>query len=113
MRCGAGLDGGLHLDAGAGGEHRDRPGEHIVHENLRDHAEGGIAVDAARLDGAGPVALFRHIQLPHLLRPMAVVAMTEEMMKGLEEERRARRIATIPEVVRIIVSEFFKKKSEN
>ena len=34
-------------------------------------------VDAARLDGAGPIALFRHIQLPHLLRPMAVVAMIE------------------------------------
>ena len=34
-------------------------------------------VEAARLDGAGPIALFRHIQLPHLLRPMAVVAMIE------------------------------------
>lgn len=34
-------------------------------------------VEAARLDGAGPVDLFRHIQLPHLLRPMAVVAMIE------------------------------------
>lgn len=40
------------------------------------------------------------------------VAMTEEMMEGLEEERRARRIATIPEVVRIIVSEYFRAKSE-
>lgn len=34
-------------------------------------------VEAARLDGAGPIALFRHLQLPHLLRPMAVVAMIE------------------------------------
>jgi len=34
-------------------------------------------VEAARLDGAGPLTLFRHIQLPHLLRPMAVVAMIE------------------------------------
>ncbi len=33
--------------------------------------------DAARLDGAGPIALFYHIELPHLLRPMAVVAMIE------------------------------------
>jgi sorbitol/mannitol transport system permease protein len=33
--------------------------------------------EAARLDGAGPVALFWHIELPHLLRPMAVVAMIE------------------------------------
>ena len=33
--------------------------------------------EAARLDGAGSVALFWHIELPHLLRPMAVVAMIE------------------------------------
>lgn len=33
--------------------------------------------EAARLDGAGPVALFYHLELPHLLRPMAVVAMIE------------------------------------
>ncbi len=40
------------------------------------------------------------------------VAMTEEMLRDLEEERKARRIATIPEVVRIIVSEYFKAKAE-
>jgi sorbitol/mannitol transport system permease protein len=34
-------------------------------------------VEAARLDGARGFAIFRHIQLPHLLRPMAVVAMVE------------------------------------
>jgi len=33
--------------------------------------------EAARLDGAGPIALFYHIELPHLRRPMAVVAMIE------------------------------------
>jgi len=33
--------------------------------------------EAARLDGAGPIAIFYHIELPHLLRPMAVVAMIE------------------------------------
>jgi len=33
--------------------------------------------EAARLDGAGAVALFFHIELPHLRRPMAVVAMIE------------------------------------
>jgi sorbitol/mannitol transport system permease protein len=35
--------------------------------------------EAARLDGAGPLAIFRHIELPHLLRPMAVVAMIESI----------------------------------
>ena len=35
--------------------------------------------EAARLDGAGPLAVFRHIELPHLLRPMAVVAMIESI----------------------------------
>jgi len=33
--------------------------------------------EAARLDGAGPVALFYHLELPHLLRPISVVAMME------------------------------------
>jgi len=45
--------------------------------------------------------------------PKITVAMTEEMLEGLEEERKARRIATIPEVVRIIVSEYFKSKNSN
>jgi sorbitol/mannitol transport system permease protein len=33
--------------------------------------------EAARLDGAGVLALFYHVELPHLRRPMAVVAMIE------------------------------------
>nr|WP_229680737.1 sugar ABC transporter permease [Marinobacterium zhoushanense] len=33
--------------------------------------------DAARLDGAGPIAIFWHITLPHLARPIAVVIMIE------------------------------------
>jgi sorbitol/mannitol transport system permease protein len=33
--------------------------------------------DAARLDGAGPLAIFWHITLPHLMRPIAVVVMIE------------------------------------
>ena len=48
--------------------------------------------------------------MPKKATPKITVAMTEEMMEGLEEERKARRIATIPEVVRIIVSEYFKSK---
>jgi sorbitol/mannitol transport system permease protein len=34
-------------------------------------------VEAARLDGAGVVALFRHIQIPHMGRAIAVVSMIE------------------------------------
>ena len=33
--------------------------------------------EAARLDGAGPFALYRHIILPHLRRPIAMVVMIE------------------------------------
>ncbi|WP_299203801.1 sugar ABC transporter permease [uncultured Amphritea sp.] len=33
--------------------------------------------EAARLDGAGPIALFRYLTLPHLARPIAVVVMIE------------------------------------
>jgi sorbitol/mannitol transport system permease protein len=33
--------------------------------------------EAARLDGAGPVAIFWHLTLPHLARPIAVVVMIE------------------------------------
>ena len=42
-----------------------------------------------------------------------MVSMTDEMVKALEQERRVRKIATVPEVVRIIVSDYFKMKSEN
>jgi Arc/MetJ-type ribon-helix-helix transcriptional regulator len=38
------------------------------------------------------------------------VAMTDEMVKDLEEERKLRRINTVPEVVRIIVSEYLRAK---
>jgi sorbitol/mannitol transport system permease protein len=41
------------------------------------HSLNPEQIEAARLDGGGPIALFRYIQLPHLLRPMAVVAMIE------------------------------------
>jgi sorbitol/mannitol transport system permease protein len=34
-------------------------------------------LEAARLDGAGAVALFRHIQIPHMGRAISVVAMME------------------------------------
>jgi sorbitol/mannitol transport system permease protein len=34
-------------------------------------------LEAARLDGAGPVAIFRYIQVPHLGRAISVVVMIE------------------------------------
>ena len=34
-------------------------------------------LEAAKMDGAGPLAVFRHITLPHLARPLAVVVMIE------------------------------------
>ena len=48
--------------------------------------------------------------MPRQTPTKITVAMTEEMMEGLEEERKERRIATIPEVVRIIVSEYMRAK---
>lgn len=33
--------------------------------------------EAAQMDGAGPVAIFRYLTLPHLRRPIAVVVMVE------------------------------------
>jgi hypothetical protein len=37
--------------------------------------------------------------------------MTDEMVRDLEEERKLRRINTVPEVVRIIVSEYLRTKT--
>jgi hypothetical protein len=51
--------------------------------------------------------------IPKKTPPKITVAMTEEMLQALEEERKVRKIATVPEVVRIIVSDYFKTKSEN
>ncbi|WNG36642.1 sugar ABC transporter permease [Archangium minus] len=35
--------------------------------------------EAAQMDGATPVAIFRHLTLPHLARPIAVVVMVESI----------------------------------
>ncbi len=45
--------------------------------------------------------------------PKVTVAMTKEMLDALEIERKARRIATVPEVVRIIVSEYLRNKDHS
>ena len=45
--------------------------------------------------------------------PKVTVAMTQDMIDALEVERKIRKIATVPEVVRIIVSDYFKTKSQS
>jgi hypothetical protein len=39
-------------------------------------------------------------------------SMTEEMEKALEKERKTRMLATIPETARVIIGEYFMKKSK-
>jgi hypothetical protein len=39
-----------------------------------------------------------------------MVSMTEEMVKALEQERKARRLDSIPETVRSVLGEYFKSK---
>lgn len=41
-----------------------------------------------------------------------MVSMSDEMVKALEAERKARKLETIPEAVRSILGEYFKTKSE-
>ncbi len=39
-----------------------------------------------------------------------MVSMSDEMVKALEAERKARKLETIPEAVRSILGEYFKMK---
>jgi hypothetical protein len=40
-----------------------------------------------------------------------MVSITEEMAKKLEEERKKRLLDSVPETVRVILSEYFSKQS--
>ncbi len=40
-----------------------------------------------------------------------MVAMSEDMVKALEQERKARKLESIPEAVRAVLGEYFKDKS--
>jgi hypothetical protein len=40
-----------------------------------------------------------------------MVAMTEDMLKALEQERKARKLDSIPETVRSVLGEYFKAKA--
>jgi len=39
-----------------------------------------------------------------------MVSISDEMMKALEQERRARKLETVPETVRSVLGEYFKQK---
>jgi hypothetical protein len=41
-----------------------------------------------------------------------MVSMTEDMVKALEQERKARKLDSIPETVRSVLGEYFKVKAE-
>jgi hypothetical protein len=58
----------------------------------------------------------------HILRLLLVsigmmqkvmVSISDEMMKALEQERKARKLETIPETVRSVLGEYFKSKGES
>jgi len=40
-----------------------------------------------------------------------MVSVSDEMLKALEQERRARKLETVPEAVRAVLGEYFKMKS--
>jgi transcriptional regulator of met regulon len=40
-----------------------------------------------------------------------MVSVSEEMVKALEQERKARKLETIPEAIRAVLGEYFKTKS--
>lgn len=42
-----------------------------------------------------------------------MVSMSDDMVKALEQERKARKLDSVPETVRSVLGEYFKKKTEN
>lgn len=42
-----------------------------------------------------------------------MVAMSDEMVKALEAERKARKLESIPEAVRAVLGEYFKSKLDH
>jgi metal-responsive CopG/Arc/MetJ family transcriptional regulator len=39
-----------------------------------------------------------------------MVSLSDEMLKALEQERKARKLETVPEAVRSVLGEYFKNK---
>jgi hypothetical protein len=46
----------------------------------------------------------------NLAKNKIMVAMSDEMVKALEQERKARKLDSIPETVRSVLGEYFKTK---
>lgn len=42
-----------------------------------------------------------------------MVSMSDEMVKALEQERKARKLDSVPETVRSVLGEYFKTKSQS
>ena len=40
-----------------------------------------------------------------------MVSLSDEMLKALEQERKARKLETVPEAVRSVLGEYFKEKN--
>lgn len=41
-----------------------------------------------------------------------MVSVSEEMVKAIEQERKARRLETLPEAIRAVLGEYFKVKDQ-
>ncbi len=41
-----------------------------------------------------------------------MVSVSDEMMKALEQERKARKLETVPEAIRSVLGEYFKVKDQ-
>ena len=41
-----------------------------------------------------------------------MLSISEEMLKALEQERKARKLETVPEAVRAVLGEYFKQKAD-
>jgi len=52
------------------------------------------------------------ICLCNLAMNKIMVAMSDEMVKALEGERKARKLESIPETVRAVLGEYFKRRTE-
>jgi metal-responsive CopG/Arc/MetJ family transcriptional regulator len=41
-----------------------------------------------------------------------MVSLSADMLKALEQEKKARKLETVPEAIRSVLGEYFKEKSE-